>query len=116
MKPLKRYAQALDLVDDPVLIAEYEEAHVHIWPEVRDHLRHYGVVEMEIYRFGARLFMLMEVDPECFDGATFARASGASPVIQHWESLMWKYQKPVPGAGAGEKWVPMQRIFSLQTQ
>ena len=116
MKPLQRYAQALDLVDDAALIAEYEEAHVRIWPEVRDHLRQHGIVEMEIYRFGCRLFMLMEVDPAHFDGAAFARASAASPVIQHWESLMWKYQAPVPGAKEGEKWVPMQRIFSLLAQ
>ena len=113
---IRRLAQALDLVDDPALIAEYETAHVRIWPEVRDHLRQCGLVDMEIYRFGTRLFMLMEVDSERFDPATFQRVSAASPVIQHWESLMSQYQVPVPGAPAGEKWVGMQRIFSLQDQ
>jgi L-rhamnose mutarotase len=32
-------------------------------------------------------------------------------VLQKWEQLMWKYQKPLPVATAGQKWVPMEKIF-----
>jgi L-rhamnose mutarotase len=35
--------------------------------------------------------------------------------VQAWEELMWKYQKAVPGANAGEKWVIMNKIFELTT-
>lgn len=31
---MKRYVLALDLVDDPTLIAEYEKHHKAVWPGV----------------------------------------------------------------------------------
>ncbi|OGB76881.1 MAG: L-fucose mutarotase, partial [Burkholderiales bacterium RIFCSPLOWO2_12_FULL_67_210] len=100
-----RYALALDLVDDAQRIAEYEKAHERIWPEVRDHLRAQGVLDMEIYRLGTRLFMVMEVDPAVYSVQAMAEASLANPVIQRWETLMWTYQAPTPWTPAGEKWV-----------
>jgi len=114
--PLLRFAQALDLVDDPRLIAEYTQAHQKIWPAVRDHLRHYGILEMEIYLLGTRLFMWVDADPAVFDPVAFARASAASPVIAEWEQLMGQYQRPTPWTPAGTKWAPMDRIFSLMAQ
>jgi len=114
--PLQRYALALDLVDDAQKIAAYEQAHKKIWPEVRDHLRVHGVLDMEIYRLGTRLFMLMEVDPQVYQAEAMAAASLANPVIVKWEALMWTYQLPTPWTPMGEKWVAMERIFSLRTQ
>ena len=111
-----RYALALDLVDDPVRVAEYEKAHVAIWPQVRDHLRAHGVLDMEIYRLGTRLFMMMEVDPAIYSDLGMAQASRDDPAIVRWEALMWTYQVPTPWTPAGEKWVPMERIFSLAEQ
>ena len=111
-----RYALALDLVDDAQRIAEYEQAHERIWPEVRDHLHAQGVLDMEIYRLGTRLFMVMEVDPVVYSVQAMAEASLANPVIQRWETLMWTYQVPTPWTPAGEKWVFMDRIFSLASQ
>jgi L-rhamnose mutarotase len=108
-----RYALALDLVDDAERISEYEKAHQSIWPEVREHLLQHGVVDMEIYRLGTRLFMVMEVDDAQYDADTMAAASLANPAIANWEALMWRYQTPTPWTPAGEKWVPMQRIFKL---
>jgi L-rhamnose mutarotase len=29
--------------------------------------------------------------------------------------LMWKFQKALPGARPGEKWLPMERIFKLES-
>jgi L-rhamnose mutarotase len=111
-----RFALALDLVDDATKISEYEKAHATIWPEVRDHLRAQGVLDMEIYRLGTRLFMVMEVDPAVYSVSAMAAASSAHPVIQKWETLMWTYQMPTPWTPPGEKWVPMARIFSLAAQ
>jgi L-rhamnose mutarotase len=111
-----RYALALDLVDDPAQIAEYEKAHEAIWPEVRDHLRSQGVENMEIYRLGTRLFMLMEVNPDVYSAETMAAASNCNPAILQWEALMGTYQCPTPWARTGEKWTPMQRIFDLSLQ
>jgi len=111
-----RYALALDLIDDPAKIAEYELAHRKIWPEVRDHLRTQGVVGMEIYRLGTRLFMVMDVDPLVYSAERMSEASSNSPVIVKWETLMWSYQVPTPWTPTGEKWVAMTKIFDLATQ
>jgi L-rhamnose mutarotase len=111
-----RHALALDLVDDPAQIAAYEKAHQKIWPEVRDHLRTQGVENMEIYRLGTRLFMLMEVNPAVFNADAMAKASVHDPVVVQWEALMGAYQRPTPWTPASEKWTPMQRIFELATQ
>lgn len=111
-----RYALALDLVDDAERIAEYERAHVKIWPEVHAHLRTQGVLGMEIYRLGTRLFMLMEVDPAVYSAERMAQASLTNPAIVRWEALMWTYQAPTPWTPAGEKWVPMVKIFDLAHQ
>jgi L-rhamnose mutarotase len=111
-----RYALALDLVNDDRLIAEYEKAHEKIWPDVRDHLRSQGVLSMEIYRLGTRLFMVMEVDPLVYSAANMAAASANNPTIVAWERLMWTYQVPTPWTPDGEKWISMSRIFDLAAQ
>lgn len=113
---MKRYALALDLVDDAQRIAAYEAAHQRIWPEVSAHLRGQGVLDMEIYRLGTRLFMVMEVDESVFDAERMARESESNPAIARWEALMWTYQAPTPWTPAGAKWVEMARIFSLAQQ
>ena len=111
-----RYVLALDLVDDAERIAAYERAHQQIWPEVRAHLRRHGVLGMEIYRLGTRLFMLMETDDAVYDAAAMAAATRDDPAIARWETLMWTYQAPTPWTPAGEKWVAMQKIFDLAAQ
>lgn len=37
----------------------------------------------------------------------------ANPKVQEWETLMWKYQKALPIAKEGEKWLLMKQIFQL---
>lgn len=109
----KRYCLALDLVNDAALIAEYEAYHQNVWPEIKKSILDSGIVQMDIYRFGNRLLMIMEVS-ELFNFADKARADAANAKVQEWEQLMWKYQQAIPGAKPGEKWVLMDNIFSLQ--
>jgi L-rhamnose mutarotase len=33
--------------------------------------------------------------------------------VQKWEALMWTFQRALPWAAPGQKWVPMEVIFSL---
>jgi len=61
---LKRYALALDLKDDPTLIQEYEMHHAQVWPEIIENLKGSGIINMEIYRAGNRLFMIMETEDD----------------------------------------------------
>jgi L-rhamnose mutarotase len=111
---MRRLYFALDLKNDPALIAEYERWHRpdRIWPEVVEHLRAAGVRELEIFRCGDRLTMVMEV-PDEFSAADQAALGAASERVREWEELMWRFQRPLPFAKAGEKWVPMARVLSL---
>lgn len=107
----RRYALALDLADDPRLIAEYERHHARVWPAIEQSLRDAGIDHLEIYRTGNRLFMVLEV----LAGFSFdakAAADGANPNVQEWEQLMWTYQRALPWAKPGEKWVLMDRIYA----
>ena len=103
---------ALDLVDDPQLIKEYEDYHREVWPEIKRSILDAGVEQMEIYRFENRLFMNMEVG-EDFSFEKKSAMDAANEKVQEWEQLMWKYQAAIPGAKPGEKWVMMTKIFEL---
>ena len=111
----RRHCLALDLKDDPALIAEYEEHHRRIWPEIARSIRDSGIEEMEIYRVGDRLFMIMEVADD-FSLEAKAAADRDDPRVQEWEALMWRYQRALPMAAPGEKWMLMERIFALAEQ
>ena len=106
----RRHCFALDLKEDPALIAAYETAHAPggVWPEVLAGIREQGVVDMQIWRVFDRLLMICEVE----EG--FPRASSTPDVMTAWETEMSRYQKELPQAGTGGKWSPMTRIFDLQ--
>lgn len=108
----RRYALALDLADDPGLIAEYERYHASVWPEIEASLRAAGIDRLEIYRTGNRLFMILEVSPT-FSFDAKAAADAANPKVQEWERLMSTYQRALPWARPGEKWVLMDRIYEF---
>lgn len=111
---MKRYCLALDLINDASLIEEYEEMHRNVWPEIKSSIIKSGIIAMEIYRFGNRLFMIMEVD-DMFDFDRKSAMDAANHKVQEWEELMWKYQQALPGANRGEKWMLMEKIFELNT-
>jgi L-rhamnose mutarotase len=108
----RRYCYTLDLVDDPQLIAAYERWHTQVWPEVLFSIQSSGIEEMEIYRYGNRLMMIMQVDAQ-YSHERKAALDLANEKVQEWEALMWKYQQGLPGAKEGEKWVLMNKIFEL---
>ena len=111
---MKKFCLALDLVDDPKLIAEYEHWHQSVWPGIIQRIRASGIDELQIYRFGNRLVMLIEA-ADSFKFEEKARMDADDPMVQEWEALMWKYQQPVPGAAPGEKWIIMNKIFDLNS-
>jgi L-rhamnose mutarotase len=109
---MKRYCLALDLKDEAALIAEYEQYHRNVWPGIKKSITDSGITDMEIYRFGNHLFMIMETD----DTFTFERKGimdTDNAEVQQWETLMWKFQQPLKNAKPGEKWVLMEKIFGL---
>ncbi|WP_207535284.1 L-rhamnose mutarotase [Desertivirga arenae] len=109
---MARHVFTLDLKDNERLIAEYVKWHQNVWPEIKESIKSSGISGMEIYRYGTRLFLLMDVE----EGFTFrkkAAMDAANPRVQEWEELMWKYQKPLPGTKPGEKWILMEKMFDL---
>jgi len=107
-----RYCLALDLNNDLALIEEYEHWHKDVWPEIKEGINATGITEMEIYRTGNRLFMIMETDA-LFSFERKEAMDSANTKVREWEELMWKFQKPLPWAMDGEKWVLMNKIFQL---
>ncbi len=111
---MKRYCLALDLKDEPDLISEYENWHKkqNCRPEIISSIVDAGIINMEIYRTGNRLFMIMETEDN-FSFKNKAERDAADPNVQIWEQLMWQFQQPLPWAKSGEKWVLMDQIFQL---
>ena len=109
---MKRYCLTLHLKNDPALIKEYEEHHKAVWPEIISSIKDAGIENMEIYRYGTALFMIMEVNDD-FSFEKKQRADESNDKVQRWEQLMWKYQQALPNAKPGEKWVLMDKIFEL---
>jgi L-rhamnose mutarotase len=110
----RRFCFALDLKNDPVLIAEYRKYHEKIWPEITQSLNGSGIEDLEIYLLGTRMFMIMEVD-ENFSFEKKAKADEQDPKVQAWEQLMWRFQQALPEAKPDEKWLRMERIFKLES-
>lgn len=112
---MKTHCLALDLHDDPALIEEYKRWHRHdtIWPEVLDRAKAPGIVSTEIYLAGDRLVMILTTQDD-FSLEAKAAEDAANPTMQKWEELMWKFQKPLPFAKPGQKWVLMEKIFDAR--
>src|SRR5258708_34072618 len=82
--PVRRFCLTLDLKDDPALIAEDKRYHERIWPEITKSLKDAGVVDMEIYWLGTRMFMIMEVDAE-FSLSKKAKMDLTNPQVREGE-------------------------------
>ena len=109
---MKRYCLALDLKEDTKLIAEYENYHKNVWPEIIKSIKGSGIEVLDIYRTGNRMFMMIEAsDDFSFDRKATMDAKNSK--VQEWEELMWKFQQPLPWARTGEKWILMDKIFEL---
>ena len=113
-EPVKRYCQTLDLRDNPELVAEYRRRHSRgeAWPEVMEGIRQVGILEMELYIIGTRLFMIVET-PLDFDWDTAMARLATLPRQQEWEDYMSVLQMSAPGVTSAQKWRLMERMFYL---
>ncbi|OHT04119.1 hypothetical protein TRFO_06423 [Tritrichomonas foetus] len=113
-QPFKRYCQTLDLKDDPKLIEEYKHWHSpeYNWPEIPAGIKAVGILSMEIYILGNRLFMIVETPADFEWDSAFAKLSKMERQAE-WEDFVAKFQMAKPGAASAEKWQLMERIFTL---
>ena len=112
----KRFCLALDLKDDEHLIAQYERYHQRdvIWPEIVEGIKQCNVLEMDIYRIGNRLMMILETNQDFDLAKDFARM-GTLPRQKEWAELMLTFQQRLPFAKEDEHWVLMKQIFNLNS-
>ncbi|MBQ2499292.1 MAG: L-rhamnose mutarotase [Bacteroidales bacterium] len=107
---MKRYCQYLMLVDDEELIKKYVEAHAQVWPEVIEGQRAVGIIDMQIYRHGRNLFMIMDTVNDFDFGRDMARLA-TLPRQAEWEAYVAQFQGCSADARSDEKWQLMERIF-----
>ena len=115
MQTHRQYCLTLDLRDDEELIREYEQYHQpgYAWPEVINNIRNSGILDMQIYRSGTQLVMVMTVT-DSFSFEAKARLDSQNPRVIEWERLMTKFQRADADAGADAKWQKMRNIFDLK--
>lgn len=107
---MKRYCQTLTLVDNEKLIAQYVEVHAHVWPEIIEGQHQVGILDMQIYRKGRLLFMIMDVK----DGFDFVRDMAklsTLPRQAEWEAYVAQFQGCDLDAPSSAKWQLLERIF-----
>ncbi len=110
----QRFCLTLDLVENEELVIEYEFWHrsENIWPEIPEGIRKMGILSMEIWRYGTRLFMIMDTVPEFDFDRDMARLA-LLPKQKEWEAFVGRFQRSAPGSASSEKWRRMDKIFSL---
>jgi len=110
----KRFCKTLSLKEDAQLIEAYKEVHAPgaAWPEITAGMREVGILDMEIYLHGTRLFMIMETVPD-FDHDRAMQELAQKPRQGEWEAYVSRFQQSPEEATADEKWQLMERIYKL---
>ena len=109
-----RFCKTLNLEDDVQLIEDYKKVHAKgaAWPEITQGMMDVGILDMEIYITGTRLFMIMDTVPE-FDHEEAMTELATKPRQSEWEAYVSKFQRTSPEASADEKWQLVERIYKL---
>ena len=96
------------------MIEEYKRVHMvdNTWPEITQGMIEVGILDMEIYIMGPRLFMIMDTIPE-FDHDRDMGVLATKERQSEWEAFVSRFQKTSSDATADEKWQLMDRIYKL---
>lgn len=110
----KRYCKTLALNDDAQLIEDYKKVHAPnaAWPEITQGMKEVGIIDMEIYILGTRLFMIMDTVAD-FDHDKAMAELATKPRQSEWEAYVSRFQQSSAEATADEKWQLMERIYKL---
>lgn len=110
----KRYCKTLSLKDDAQLIEDYKKVHASgaAWPEITQGMREVGIIDMEIYILGNRLFMIMDTVAD-FDHEKAMTELAQKPRQSEWEAYVSRFQQTSAEATADEKWQLMERIYKM---
>ena len=110
----KRYCKTLSLKNDAQLIEDYKKVHASgaAWPEITQGMKDVGIIDMEIYIYGTRLFMIMDTVPD-FDHDKAMTELATKPRQSEWEAYVSRFQQSSAEATADEKWQLMDRIYKM---
>jgi len=110
----KRYCKTLALKNDAQLIEDYKKVHAPnaAWPEITQGMKDVGIIDMEIYILGTRLFMIMDTVAD-FDHDKAMAELATKPRQSEWEAYVSRFQQTSAKATADEKWQLMERIYKL---
>ncbi len=110
----KRYCQTLDLKNDSQLISEYINKHSEeqFSEEIMEGMRKVGILDMDIYISGNKLFMIVETRLD-FDWEIAFTQLASLPGQQEWEDTVSVFQQAKEGTSSSEKWQLMDRIFRI---
>ena len=105
-----RVVRIMDLATDTAAIAAYDDAHrVGRTPAAVVEAQHrHGIVEMEIFRAGHRLVMILTL-AEDFDAEGLRRIERDHPQLIAWQARMAELQR-APFTD-GEPWPVAHRVF-----
>ena len=105
----KQVVMTLEIQHDPQLLEEYKQVHMpeRIWPQIIQNMDTMGVMDMELYAFGYRIFLMMEV-PTTFNLNDEGKKWGSLPREQEWQNYVAKFQKTSPDNKIEEKWAMME--------
>ena len=94
LRNIRRIVRLMDLNNHPDVLEAYELAHQrgNTPAAVLTAQRGHGITEMEIYRAGDRLVMIMEVTDD-YDPSALDAESGRAPEIAAWHKRMAELQR-----------------------
>ena len=72
-----------------------------------------GILQMQIYRWGRSLFMIMDTVDDFDFARDMARLAGL-PRQAEWEAYVSQFQGCAAGASSAEKWQMMEKIFDSE--
>jgi L-rhamnose mutarotase len=109
-----RVCLALDLINDQNLIAEYEKMHTpeHIWPQIPKGIKAGGIEDMQIYRIGTHMFMIVELHEGETIESSFNKI-GSMEKQPEWAAFMAGFQQKLSEAQPNEHWAEMKQVFAL---
>ena len=110
---MKRYCQTLDVSSAQGDLEKYIDAHRHVWPIIQEEIRSVGILDMQIYALGTRMFMICDTVDD-FDWVKDNDRLSRLPQQAEWEAYVAQFQGCNLDAKSTEKWHLMEKIFELE--
>ncbi len=109
-----RYCKTMELRNDPLLIEAYKKAHAKgaAWSEITQSMKEVGIIDMEIYLLGTKLFMIMDTVAD-FDYDKAMVELALKPRQSEWETYMSQFQDSSAEVTADQKWQLIEQIYKM---